>query len=99
MDCEVERDPRGSSVTAARGETAAKGERAAIALNFFFVGWRCAARLRKAAAVKGRAVPVQYVVSYAAYSNDAPAAGTVLCNCQAEPLDDEANISSHPNGR
>jgi hypothetical protein len=54
--------------------------------------------LRKAAAVKGRAVPVQYVVSYAAYSNDAPAAGTVLCNCQAEPLD-EANISSHPNGR
>ena len=66
--------------------------------DFFFVGWRWIARLRKAAAVKGRAVPVQYVVSYAAYSNDAPAAGTVLCNCQAEPLD-EANISSHPNGR
>ena len=78
--------------------TAARRGRAAIALNFFFVAWRWLARLRKAAAVKGRAVPVQYVVSYAAYSNDAPAAGTVLCNCQAEPLD-EANISSHPNGR
>ena len=86
------------SPTAARDERDSRAQGAAIALNFFFVGWRWSARLRKAAAVKGRAVPVQYVVSYAAYSNDAPAAGTVLCNCQAEPLN-EANISSHPNGR
>ena len=79
--------------------TAARREReSGDRTQLFFRPVALACTLAQAAAVKGRAVPVQYVVSYAAYSNDAPAAGTVLCNCQAEPLD-EANISSHPNGR